>query len=162
RYVVALKQFRHWGREHATPDAIFSNDQGGFDVLLGKDSRHLHADESATEDNGSLAAFCALSDFSGVVERAEIEYVWQIIPWTIKLSRPGTRRNEERFKFESFARSRAQLLLLQIHNLNLGLQFNVYSLPLIPFWIVDQNSRFVLLARKEAFRKRRTFVRQCI
>src|SRR5262249_16031720 len=143
RDVVALKKFRHWDREHTTPDAIFSKDQSGLNVLLRKDSRHLHANEPATEEYGLVAAFRARSDFSGVVQRAKIEHVWQIISRTIKLSRPGTRRDEERFKFESFAGSRAQQLFLQIHSLNHGLQLNVYSLPPIPFWIVDQNSRFV-------------------
>jgi hypothetical protein len=59
---------------------------------------HLHADESASEDKGLLAAFRARPDFSGVVQRTEIADVWQIISRTIKLSRPGTRRDEERFK----------------------------------------------------------------
>jgi hypothetical protein len=34
RDVIAFKEFRHRGREHAIPDAIFSKDQSGSYVLL--------------------------------------------------------------------------------------------------------------------------------
>src|ERR1700752_600986 len=79
RNIVALEKFGHWRREDTTPDAVFSNDQSRFNILLSENTPPLHSDESAAEDNRPLAAFRTRSDLTGVVHGTQIKNVWQLI-----------------------------------------------------------------------------------